>query len=267
MHELPLVIFTVLSQLAVGGIVTLWWMDWKNTIQWKTGLLISLSLVVIGGVAVLVSMFHLGHPFAAYRAILNIKVSWLSREVTFYGAFVGLSLLYTWFWFKDVSTWRGISGAIAAILGGIAIFSSAKIYMIPVIPAWNGMTTMMMFFLTSILLGPLFVGLFLLIRGELSMKITTFVLFGFIAAAIVMLLYFSGLQGGLPQAGESLRLMTGQFIFWLRLFTFVIAFAILAINSIGKQKQTGITYSVVFLLLLISEFLARFQFYETAVHL
>ncbi|WP_066303737.1 DmsC/YnfH family molybdoenzyme membrane anchor subunit [Bacillus sp. FJAT-29814] len=267
MHDMPLVIFTVLSQLAVGGFVTLWWIDRKSTIQRKTGLLISLSLVVIGGIAVLVSLFHLGHPFAAYRAILNIKVSWLSREVTFYGAFVGMSILYSWFWFKDVPVRRGIIGAVAAILGFLAIFSSAKIYMIPAIPAWNGMTTMFMFFLTSILLGPLFVGVFLVIRGELSMNITTVVLFGFIAAAIVMLLYFSGLQGGLPQAAESLRLATGHILFWVRLFTFIIAFAIVAITAIGKQKQSGITFSVVFVLILISEFFARLQFYETAVHL
>ncbi|MCM3768470.1 DmsC/YnfH family molybdoenzyme membrane anchor subunit [Neobacillus niacini] len=267
MHDMPLVIFTVLSQLAIGGFVTLWWIDQKSTIQRKTGLLISLSLVVIGGIAVLVSLFHLGHPFAAYRAILNIKVSWLSREVTFYGAFVGLSMLYSWFWIKDAASWRGMTGAVATILGILAIFSSAKIYMIPAIPAWNSMTTMFMFFLTSILLGPLFVGVFLIIRGELSMNLTAVVIVGFIAATVVMLVYFSGLQGGLPQAAESLRLAVGQLIFWVRLFTFIIAFAILAITAIGKQKQTGTIYTVVFVLILISEFLARLQFYETAVHL
>ena len=64
MHDLPLVIFTVLSQLAIGGFVTLWWFDRKNkTITRSTGLIISCSLVVLGGIAVLVSLFHLGQPF------------------------------------------------------------------------------------------------------------------------------------------------------------------------------------------------------------
>ncbi|MEH6953752.1 dimethyl sulfoxide reductase anchor subunit family protein [Neobacillus drentensis] len=268
MHDLPLVIFTVLSQLAIGGFVTLWWFDRKNkTITRSTGLIISCSLVVLGVIAVLVSLFHLGQPFAAYRALLNIRVSWLSREVTFYGAFVGLSLLYAWFWLKDMPARRSLIGGIATIIGAIAIFSSAKIYMIPAIPAWNSVTTMFTFFLTSIILGPLFVGFLLAIRGELSMNISGISIFSLIAAAIVMILYFSSLQSGLPQAVEAARLTTHQFIFWIRLFTFVIAFAILSLSIKNKAMCNAKIYSFVFVLLLISEFLARFQFYETANHL
>ena len=267
MHDMPLVVFTILSQLAIGGFVTLWWFDRKRTITHQTGLMISLSLVVLGGIAVLVSLFHLGHPFAAYRAILNIRVSWLSREVTFYGAFVGLSVLYSWFWYKNSPAKRNLIGGLAAMIGVAAIFSSAKIYMIPAIPAWNGMTTLFAFFLTSIILGPLFVGVLLTLRGELSINITGISIIGMTLAAIVMIIYFSSLQSGLPQAMEAARLTTQHFIFWIRLFTFVIAFAMLSFTLIGKQKQSVKLFTFVFLLLFISEFLARLQFYETAVHL
>ena len=59
-------------------------------------------------------------------------------------------------------------GWITSIIGVIAIFSSAKIYMIPAIPAWDGVSTLFAFFLTSFLLGPLFVAAILAIRGEVS---------------------------------------------------------------------------------------------------
>ncbi|ETI68918.1 dimethyl sulfoxide reductase anchor subunit family protein [Neobacillus vireti] len=268
MHDLPLVIFTILSQLVIGGFVTLWWLDRKKCpISRQSGLMISISLVVLGAISVLISLLHLGHPFEAYRAILNIGVSWLSREVTFYGMFVGLSVLYTWFWLKDEAGKRSLIGGIASAIGVIAIFSSAKIYMIPAIPAWNSVTTLFSFFLTSLILGPLFVGAFLAIRGELSANISGISITALIAAAIVMVVYFSSLQGGLPQAVEAARLTTHQLLFWIRLFTFVIAFAILTFTFKNQYKQNNIIYSLVFVILFVSEFLARFQFYETAIHL
>ena len=50
MHDLPLVIFTILSQLILGGFVTLWWLDRKKGgISQKTGLLISISFLILGG--------------------------------------------------------------------------------------------------------------------------------------------------------------------------------------------------------------------------
>ena len=157
--------------------------------------------------------------------------------------------------------------ALLTIIGAIAIFSSAKIYMIPAIPAWNSVTTMFTFFLTSIILGPLFVGLlFSHSRGALHEYFRNFYFF-FNYRSYRMILYFSSLQSGLPQAVEAARLTTHHYIFWIRLFTFVIAFAILSLSIKNKAMCNAKIYSFVFVLLFISEFLARFQFYETANHL
>ncbi|HEY2421528.1 MAG TPA: DmsC/YnfH family molybdoenzyme membrane anchor subunit [Neobacillus sp.] len=268
MHEMPLVIFTILSQMVIGGFVTLWWLDWKyKDISKQSGLTVSISLVVIGGVSVLVSLFHLGHPFEAYRAILNIGVSWLSREVTFYGVFVGLSVLYTWFWIKEAPGKRSLVGGFACIIGVIDIFSSAKIYMIPAIPAWNSVTTLFSFFLTSLILGPLFVGALLSIRGELSVNLSGIAIGSLVVSAIVMMINFSTLQSGLPQAVEVAQITTHQLLFWIRMFTFVIAFAILAFSFNNQHMRRDKIYTLVVAILFVSEFLARFQFYETAIHL
>lgn len=268
MHDLPLVIFTVLSQLVVGGFITIWWLDrYSGNISRKSGLIISISIVVIGIVSVLVSLFHLGQPFAAYRAILNIGVSWLSREVTFYGLFVGLSILYYWFWYRDESAKRHKIGWVTSFVGIVAIFSSAKIYMIPAVPAWNSVTTVLIFFITSFILGPLFVGLLLSYRKELTINISGISIVSLIAGVMVMIIYFTKLQAGLPEAVLSSKLIVSNMIFWIRMGTFLTAFVLLSFAHKNHRMRNTTIYSAAFTILLISEFLARLQFYEAAVHL
>ncbi len=268
MHDLPLVIFTILSQLILGGFVTLWWMDRKEAgISQKTGLLISISFVILGGLSLLVSMFHLGQPFFAYRALLNFGVSWLSREVTFYGVFVGLILLYTWFWYKEDRTKRTMIGGISSIIGVIAIFSSAKIYMIAAIPAWAGVSTIFAFFLTSILLGPLFVAAILAIRGELTVNISGLSILTLVVTTVVMVGYFSSLLAGLPEAVETARLTFKHVFFWIRIVTFATAFTLMFLSYKNSKWRNVTVYSAAFAVLFISEFLGRILFYETAIHI
>jgi anaerobic dimethyl sulfoxide reductase subunit C len=268
MHDLPLVIFTILSQLILGGFVTLWWIDRKRAdISQKTGLLILISLLILGGLSLVVSMLHLGQPFFAYRAILNIGVSWLSREVAFYGTFIGLILVYTWFWYKEDRTKRSIIGCITSIIGVIAIFSSAKIYMIPAIPAWDGVSTIFAFFLTSLLLGPLYVASFLAIRGELIVNITGLSILTLVITAVVMVGYFSSLLTGLPEAVQSAALTFKHVFFWIRIILFMAASALLFLSYKNSKWRNVKIYSAAFAVLFISEFLGRVLFYETAIHL
>ncbi|WP_338469663.1 DmsC/YnfH family molybdoenzyme membrane anchor subunit [Niallia sp. XMNu-256] len=268
MHDLPLVIFTILSQLILGGFVTLWWLDRKNdNISRKSGLLITISLLVIGGISLLVSMLHLGQPLYAPRAILNFKVSWLSREIVFYGAFVGLILLYTWFWFKENRAKRTMIGWVASIIGVIAIFSSAKIYMIPSYPAWNGVNTLFTFFLTSLLLGPIFVAAFLTLKGELDVNISVLSICALVFTAVVAVGYFSALLAGLPEAVETARLTFQHGFFWARIVTFTIAFGLLILSYKNSNMRNVKVFSAAFIVLFVSELLGRYLFYETAIHL
>ena len=88
-HSMTLVIFTFLSQLAIGGFAALFFMDaYKQTVSKKAGFISLLSILSVSVVAVIVSVFHLGHPFAAYRAILNFDDSWLTREIVFFPTFI-----------------------------------------------------------------------------------------------------------------------------------------------------------------------------------
>lgn len=82
--EWPLLVFTMivtwlvawLSAAAVAEIATSpWW------------------VVIPGGVAMAVSGLHLGRPERAWRAVLNLRSSWVSREIVGLIAFLGLATI------------------------------------------------------------------------------------------------------------------------------------------------------------------------------
>ncbi|HEX2574215.1 MAG TPA: DmsC/YnfH family molybdoenzyme membrane anchor subunit [Polyangia bacterium] len=52
------------------------------------------SFLALGGLAMVVTTLHLGQPLRAWRAILNVRTSWLSREILLANAFLGLGTLH-----------------------------------------------------------------------------------------------------------------------------------------------------------------------------
>lgn len=81
--EWPLVVFTLLSSLLVGWIIFLLFNPSSSNYGYY---FIGLGLLGMG-----LSSLHLGKPFRAYRSILNIRTSWLSREILLYSLFIGIS--------------------------------------------------------------------------------------------------------------------------------------------------------------------------------
>jgi Fe-S-cluster-containing dehydrogenase component/DMSO reductase anchor subunit len=150
----PLVIMTVLTQLSVGAFVTVWLLQLLGA---STRLdLAALTSLVVGGLALGASTMHLGRPVHAYRALRMWRRSWLSREVLLFSAFSGIASVYAAMLWLAVpgSTWIG---AATALLGAAGVTASACIYLVPSRPAWNSWHTVVDFFLTGAVLGPLFV--------------------------------------------------------------------------------------------------------------
>lgn len=52
------------------------------------------SFLALGGLAMVLTTLHLGQPLRAWRAILNVRTSWLSREILLANAFLGLGALH-----------------------------------------------------------------------------------------------------------------------------------------------------------------------------
>ncbi len=56
-------------------------------------LYIKILFIATGALAAALSMFHLGKPLRAWRAMLNIKQSWLSREILSFSLYLGFTFI------------------------------------------------------------------------------------------------------------------------------------------------------------------------------
>jgi anaerobic dimethyl sulfoxide reductase subunit C len=265
-HSMTLVVFTFLSQIAIGAFAALFFLDsYKRQVSKRSALISLVTILGVSVVAVIVSVFHLGHPFAAYRAILNFDESWLSREIVFFPSFMLFAFLYTYL--TKTNKQKQTIGWITIVLGVFTIYSTAMIYTIPAVPAWNNGTTGAAFFATALLVGPLFIQLLVSI---LEKKFVNFNLYTTIVALLAILLNILNitiLNGGLPIAMESAGLLIASPLFWVKILALLVAFFMAGYFFI-KRKNVSLSFvSMIYACFLVSEFIGRMLFYSTGIHL
>ena len=153
----PLIIMLVLTQLSVGAFAVGMWLETKlsadvlgrfQPIQAVLGL-------VFGLVALAASTMHLGRPQYAFRAVVGLRHSWLSREIVAFGLFAGFATVYAvilwtapgWQVLSDVAGWATIGTGLAAV------FCSAMIYAFTKREFWSLGRSLTRFILTGAILG------------------------------------------------------------------------------------------------------------------
>jgi formate dehydrogenase iron-sulfur subunit len=122
---------------------------------------IALTLILALTVFTLnISVFHLGRPAYAWRALKMWRRSWLSREVLLFGLFfAALTSLTAASWLSALHVLPLATVVLltlkflAPMLGLAGIVTSAFIYLVPARPAWNTHHTPIDFLLSSALLG------------------------------------------------------------------------------------------------------------------
>ena len=89
----PLVIMLVLTQLSVGAFIA-----WLVLEPFLTATQVAelrpvhaASSLAFGLLALSASLFHLGRPQFAFRAVLGLRHSWLSREIVAFVVFAGFA--------------------------------------------------------------------------------------------------------------------------------------------------------------------------------
>lgn len=163
LKDWPLIVFTVLGQAVVGSFIFLFGLlaiYARHLDQFGSAWLYprlfrpALSLLLLMGLSLLISLLHLGHPSSAYLAVVNLKTSWLSREI------LAACLFFTGLLLLTVSIFFGWPAAILLLISflevlvGLAlIFIMSKIYRLPAVPAWNSFRTTLSFYLTALLAG------------------------------------------------------------------------------------------------------------------
>jgi Fe-S-cluster-containing dehydrogenase component/DMSO reductase anchor subunit len=159
----PLVLMLVLTQMSVGAFVVNEILDafsGSSAGDQPAARILRLGAAfVFGMIGLAASVFHLGRPLLAYRAVLGWRTSWLSREVLAFSCFAGAASVYASIPLLEA---RGISippnvenaiGAIVAACGLAGIGCSTMIYASTRRALWNPAYTGLKFLLTGAMLG------------------------------------------------------------------------------------------------------------------
>lgn len=160
-HELPLMLFTVFAQTAVGAFILMSVVLLRAPVEADVRVRIIKSMFflwVLMGIGFAVSTGHLGSPFRAINALNRIGSSWLSNEIFFGSLFFAAGGL---FWLAELlnkgseAARKGLMVA-AAVLGAIFMFAMIRVYMIDTVPTWNVVYTPLSFVITVIVSGCVF---------------------------------------------------------------------------------------------------------------
>lgn len=157
----PLIVMLALTQLSVGAFLVeqVLGLVAPSALMAAIRPLHSASALVFGLLALAVSVLHLGRPQYAYRAVIGLRHSWLSREIVAFGLFAGLAVTYAaWPWAGAhllsaggaAPPWLGWTVAGFGVAG---IGCSVMVYQFTQKDFWNGWSTGCKFLLTAAVLG------------------------------------------------------------------------------------------------------------------
>ena len=166
----PLVALTLLTQLSLGTVAATVAAEAAGAGRLASG---AVGAALAGAVALAASLFHLGRPASALKALRNLRTSWLSREVALLSAFSAASLGYAAAWAADAPGGLRLGLGLAAVaLGTAGVYASGRLYLVPARPVWNSPRTIVAFFATAVAAGPL-LALLCLDRSRLSPGLVT----------------------------------------------------------------------------------------------
>jgi len=198
----PLVVMLTGTQLAVGAfclellVATLTGKDLGNP----------LFQAVFGcGLALLAltaSFFHLGRPLLAWRAVLGLRTSWMSRECLTLGLFAQLAIVHAGLRalpLLDGIPFKAELLAIApkvqvatAVAGLLGVLCSVMVYVATRRAQWSGARTGIKFFGTTTLLGSAAVFAVAQLGTPAGLSTGTSALLWFVIGATIVKLTFEG---------------------------------------------------------------------------
>jgi Fe-S-cluster-containing dehydrogenase component/DMSO reductase anchor subunit len=181
-NHMPLVMLLVLTQLSVGAFVADMVLDQLQTFgataigrPYRSLVAVGMGLLALGA-----SVFHLGRPLYAFRAVLGLRTSWMSREALAFGLFAKFSVLYALaFWAEPLAALVGLPlppattlmrarvvlGWVVALSGAFGVLSSMMIYQVTARRWWSAARTSVRFTLTAAVLGLATTSVTLLVAG------------------------------------------------------------------------------------------------------
>jgi len=180
----PLIIMLVLTQMSVGAFVVEQFL--QSDLATVAGLehtahvrpVHLVAALLLGLLGLVAAIFHLGRPHLAYRAMIGLATSWLSREILAFNVFAGLASTYVAFacaasagWNVPVAVEQGF-GVAAGAAGLLAVGCSMMIYIDTQRAFWSPTFTVTKFLGTALVLGLPTVLLISLASAAISRNLT-----------------------------------------------------------------------------------------------
>ncbi|HMF45019.1 MAG TPA: DmsC/YnfH family molybdoenzyme membrane anchor subunit, partial [Polyangia bacterium] len=167
--HLPLVFMLVLTQLSVGAFVVEFVLrrlfpQLASARAYHAIIALCAGLLALGA-----SVFHLGRPKYAFRAVIGLRTSWLSREILAFGAFAGAAAAYAaWVWrgpllgalrvtappeWLSAPSVGNALGTLVVMTGLGGVGCSVMLYVKTAREWWSGARTAYRFYATAAVLG------------------------------------------------------------------------------------------------------------------
>jgi len=252
--ELPLVVFTLLGQMAVGMFwATGWIFAPLRRLAPPNIFFLQLVPIVLAGLCLgsgmLVALVHLGTKRNAIRMLNNLKKSWLSKEILYMGLFGSTLLLYLVSGFP-------ILGWLTSLFGFGLIYSMASVYRLRSMPSWNNWRTLAEFLLSAMLLGQFVLVPLLSIEASLTGMPFSDV-YGWWPGYFCVALLAGELVFMIQSAEENCVRIHG----W-RIALILLAMVCVILNPFAPVASQIWLYGLLFLLLCLEEGIGRWLFYR-----
>ncbi|MEW6684464.1 MAG: DmsC/YnfH family molybdoenzyme membrane anchor subunit [Nitrospirota bacterium] len=298
-REDPLVIFTLLSQAVVGAFA---WLVLGPSLGGEGGAALSAtthplavtvtlwSLFGFQTIGMVMSTLHLGKPQYFYRAMNNLRHSWVSREIfamgTFYHVLGALAIVTG---FPDLTAWLpagfgdrlpGLLGGAGVIAGCLGLYSMIRCYRIKARPFWDHWHSGGAFVSSALILGSAAVGTIFSLAEvaagrspyPVSRLAAGVLLFGLLLQGIALIAHIRFLDQRGNEAAVSRRLMlttygktyAGRWVSWALLAASAVA---LLVVSAG-DAATGLVpaaWVAVLSIATVHELVGRALFYVVVV--
>ncbi len=151
----PLTVMLVLTQAAVGASVV--GLGARAVVGGAVAEalrpLAALVALAVGVLALGASVLHLGRPAYAFRAVLGIRRSWLSREIVAFVVFAVLAAGHGWAVLAGAGGVEPVLGGLAAGAGVVGVACSAQVYAVTRRRWWALRSTGPKFALTALATG------------------------------------------------------------------------------------------------------------------
>jgi DMSO reductase anchor subunit/ferredoxin len=159
----PLVVMLTLMQLSAGSFALSYGLERSSGAAVGSSAAQAVFAFAAAALALAASVCHLGRPHLAFRAVLGLGHSWLSREAIGFAVYAKLCALYALAraveWFPDLpfaallESAAPALGAATAAFGVGSVFCSVMVYAVTRRAHWRGSLTGFKFFATALALG------------------------------------------------------------------------------------------------------------------